>query len=52
MVHSGAVVAAGLSQGKSTTLGLDFGVLKNFRCDQEKRDFVTGGAAAGILFYT
>ena len=48
MVHSGAVVAAGLSQGKSTTLGLDFGVLKNFRCDQEKRDFVTGGAAGLI----
>lgn len=48
MVHSGAAVAAGLSQGKSTSLGFDFGILKAFRCDQEKRDFVTGGAAAGV----
>lgn len=48
MVHSGAAVAAGLSQGKSTSLGFDFGILKEFRCDQEKRDFVTGGAAAGV----
>lgn len=48
MVHSGAAVAAGLSQGKSTSLGFDFKILKQFRCDQEKRDFVTGGAAAGV----
>ena len=48
MVHSGAAVAAGLSQGKSTTLGFDCGILKQFRCDREKRDFVTGGAAAGV----
>lgn len=26
MIHSGAVVAAGLSQGRSTTFGFDFGV--------------------------
>ena len=48
MVHSGAAVAAGISQGKSTTLGFDCGILKQFRCDREKRDFVTGGAAAGV----
>ena len=48
MVHSGAAVAAGLSQGKSTSFGFDCGVLKEFRTDQEKRDFVTGGAAAGV----
>ena len=48
MVHSGAVVAAGISQGKSTSLGFDLGILKEFRNDQEKRDFVTGGAAAGV----
>ena len=26
MIHSGAVVAAGISQGRSTTLNLDFKV--------------------------
>ncbi|XP_065201753.1 H(+)/Cl(-) exchange transporter 7 [Planococcus citri] len=48
MIHSGAVVAAGISQGKSTSLKLDFGILKHFRDDREKRDFVSGGAAAGV----
>jgi len=27
MIHSGAVVAAGVSQGRSTTLGFDLGVM-------------------------
>lgn len=48
MIHSGAVVAAGISQGKSTSLGKDCKVLKYFREDHEKRDFVSGGAAAGV----
>lgn len=48
MIHAGAVVAAGISQGKSTTFGRDLGVLKYFREDHEKRDFVSGGAAAGV----
>ncbi|RQM16534.1 hypothetical protein DD237_001035 [Peronospora effusa] len=39
MIHSGAIVAAGLSQGKSSTLGYD---------TREKRDFVACGAAAGV----
>lgn len=26
MIHSGAVIAAGVSQGRSTTLGIDFKV--------------------------
>lgn len=48
MIHAGAVVAAGISQGKSTTFVKDFHVFKAFRDDHEKRDFVLGGAAAGV----
>ena len=50
MIHAGAVVAAGLSQGKSTSLGLDTSWTKfqPFRNDHEKRDFVACGAAAGV----
>lgn len=48
MIHSGAVVAAGVSQGKSTTLKKDFKIFRYFREDHEKRDFVAGGAAAGV----
>ncbi|XP_055619852.1 H(+)/Cl(-) exchange transporter 7 isoform X2 [Toxorhynchites rutilus septentrionalis] len=48
MIHSGAVIAAGISQGKSTTFRRDMKVLNYFRDDHEKRDFVVGGAAAGV----
>ncbi|XP_050394865.2 H(+)/Cl(-) exchange transporter 7 [Patella vulgata] len=48
MIHSGAVIAAGVSQGRSTTFGIDFKVFEYFRTDKEKRDFVSGGAAAGV----
>ncbi|XP_013097267.2 H(+)/Cl(-) exchange transporter 7 [Stomoxys calcitrans] len=48
MIHAGAVVAAGISQGKSTTFIKDFRIFKAFRDDHEKRDFVLGGAAAGV----
>ncbi len=50
MIHSGAVVGAGLSQGKSTTCGFDTGFSKTaeFRNDREKNDFVVCGAAAGV----
>jgi len=48
MVHSGAVVAAGISQGKSTSFKRDFHIFNFFREDHEKRDFVSGGAAAGV----
>jgi hypothetical protein len=50
MVHSGAVVAAGISQGKSRFWGVDtsFSKFSDFRNDREKRDFVACGAAAGV----
>ena len=50
MIHSGAVVGAGLSQGKSTTCGIDTGFSKfaELRNDREKSDFITCGAAAGV----
>lgn len=50
MVHSGSVVAAGISQGKSRFWGVDtsFSRFSDFRNDREKRDFVACGAAAGV----
>uniref|UniRef100_H3D233 Chloride channel protein n=1 Tax=Tetraodon nigroviridis TaxID=99883 RepID=H3D233_TETNG len=49
MIHSGAVVAAGVSQGRSTSLKRDFNyIFEYFRRDTEKRDFVSAGAAAGV----
>lgn len=48
MVHCGAVIAAGVSQGKSSSFGRDFQIYRCFRDDHEKRDFVVGGASAGV----
>lgn len=48
MIHSGAIVAAGLSQGRSSSFGCDMHIFEYFRTDTEKRDFVSGGAAAGV----
>uniref|UniRef100_A0AC35G446 Chloride channel protein n=1 Tax=Panagrolaimus sp. PS1159 TaxID=55785 RepID=A0AC35G446_9BILA len=47
MIHSGAVVAAGISQGRCITFPMDFKIFEYFRNDKEKRDFVSAGAAAG-----
>ena len=48
MIHSGAAIAAGVSQGQSSSLPFfKTNFLKAFRNDQAKRDFVSGGAAAG-----
>lgn len=43
MIHCGSVIAAGISQGKSTTFGKDTHLLDEFKDDREKRDFVSAG---------
>ena len=50
MVHSGSIVAASISQGKTKFWGVDtsFSKFSDFRNDREKRDFVACGAAAGV----
>ncbi|CAF3295650.1 unnamed protein product [Rotaria socialis] len=48
MIHSGAIIAGGISQGKSSSLKIDFHIFKYFRTDKHKRDFVAAGAAAGV----
>lgn len=49
-VTIGAALAAGVSQGKSTTMGFDtrWSVYSDFRNDREKRDFIVCGAGAGV----
>ena len=48
MVHCGAVLAGGLSQGQSISLKFTTRIFQEFRDDHEKRDFVAAGAAAGV----
>uniref|UniRef100_A0A061RFD9 Chloride channel protein n=3 Tax=Tetraselmis sp. GSL018 TaxID=582737 RepID=A0A061RFD9_9CHLO len=48
MIHIGAIVGAGLSQGESTTIGCQTNLFWRFRNSRDKRDFVTAGVAAGV----
>jgi len=48
MIHTGAIVGGGLSQGIAPSLKLKSNLLKTFRNDHDKRDFVAAGAAAGV----
>eukprot|EP00936_MAST-01D_sp_MAST-1D-sp1_P001912 g1912.t1 len=50
MIHSGAIVGAAVSQGKSAIFGFDlsFSRFVTFRSEKEKRDFIACGAAAGV----
>jgi len=50
MVHCGAIIGAGISQGKSVTLGFDtsWSKFQSLRNDISKRDFVICGAACGV----
>ncbi|XP_037684435.1 chloride transport protein 6 isoform X2 [Choloepus didactylus] len=48
MIHSGAVVGAGLPQFQSISLQKIQFNFPYFRSDRDKRDFVSAGAAAGV----
>ncbi|XP_074644384.1 H(+)/Cl(-) exchange transporter 7-like [Tubulanus polymorphus] len=48
MIHAGTIVAAGVSQGRCRVFQWDFKIFESFRSDHERRDFVSGGAAAGV----
>nr|CDS33533.1 H():Cl() exchange transporter 7 [Hymenolepis microstoma] len=48
MIHVGAVIAAGISQGRLTWCGFSSRLFRCFRNDPVKRDFVNAGAAAGV----
>jgi H+/Cl- antiporter ClcA len=50
MIHTGSIVGAAVSQGKTITFGFDTSWTKfqDLRNDRTKRDFVTFGAAAGV----
>ncbi|KAG7274845.1 hypothetical protein CRUP_038818 [Coryphaenoides rupestris] len=48
MIHSGAIVGAGLPQFQSITFKKIHFDFPYFRSDRDKRDFVSAGAAAGV----
>ncbi|XP_057182845.1 H(+)/Cl(-) exchange transporter 6 isoform X4 [Triplophysa rosa] len=48
MIHSGAIVGAGLPQFQSITFKKIRCHFPYFRSDRDKRDFVSAGAAAGV----
>lgn len=48
MIHSGAIIGAGIPQFQSITFKKVKSKFDFFRTDRDKRDFVSGGAAAGV----
>ena len=50
MIHTGSIVGAAVSQGKTVSLGFDtsWSKFQDLRNDRTKRDFITIGAAAGV----
>lgn len=48
MIHSGAIVGAGVPQFRSMFFKFINFPYPYFRSDREKRDFVSSGAAAGV----
>eukprot|EP00092_Neocalanus_flemingeri_P010722 GFUD01011549.1.p1 GENE.GFUD01011549.1~~GFUD01011549.1.p1 ORF type:complete len:864 (-),score=141.42 GFUD01011549.1:346-2937(-) len=48
MIHLGSMVGAGVSQFQSKTLGIKLPFFERFRNSEDRRNFISAGAAAGI----
>merc|ERR1719206_1410465 len=48
MIHLGSLVAAGVSQFKSATFECTLPFFSRFRNSEDRRNFISAGAAAGI----
>ncbi|KAK7115171.1 chloride channel protein C-like isoform X2 [Littorina saxatilis] len=48
MIHLGALVGAGVSQARSETLNFKLPFFERFRNSEDRRNFVSAGAAAGV----
>ncbi len=48
MIHLGSLVAAGMSQFKSATFECTLPCFSRFRNSEDRRNFISAGAAAGI----
>ena len=48
MIHIGALIGAGISQFESKTFGVSLPIFQRFRNSQDRRNFISAGAAAGI----
>ncbi|XP_021349957.1 chloride channel protein C-like isoform X2 [Mizuhopecten yessoensis] len=48
MIHMGALVGAGLSQFRSETLGINLPFFRRYRTSEDRRNFISAGAAAGV----
>ena len=48
MIHLGAMLGKGLSQGQSRTMGFATRLFRQFRNMRDRRDFISAGAAAGV----
>ncbi|KAK7202094.1 chloride channel protein [Novymonas esmeraldas] len=48
LIHLGAITGAGVTQGRSRTLGFQTSLFQAFRNSKDRRDFITAGAACGV----
>lgn len=48
LIHLGAITGAGVTQGRSRTLGFQTNLFQAFRNNKDRRDFITAGAACGV----